>query len=51
MPCEILFCFFLTLLYLCKYMLDWICRSDFETVMISIVNDILCIKGSEDRSS
>lgn len=32
-------------------MLHWICRSDLETVMIAIFNDILRIKGSDDRSS
>lgn len=32
-------------------MLHWICRSDLESVMITIFNDNLCIKGSEDRSS
>lgn len=29
----------------------WICRSDLESVMNAIFNDILCIEGSEDRSS
>lgn len=30
---------------------NFVGRSDLETVMISIFNDILCIKGSADRSS
>ncbi|KHN02189.1 TLD domain-containing protein KIAA1609-like protein [Glycine soja] len=29
---------------------NFVGRSDLETVMIAIFNDILCIKGSEDRS-